>query len=186
MATQVTDTNSTAGAELGRGDVWALDPSESSAEFAVKHFWGLITVHGSFDRLDGVLIVDGDGSRAELTAAADSVNTGRQKRDEHLRSADFFDAERHSTVAFYTPDVTKIVGAIPSGSVTIGGQLTAAGRSIPVQVEAEVELQGDRLVIDGRTVVDRTELGMTWSPLGIAKREAALRVKAVLVGVRRP
>ena len=72
---------------------WIIDPAHSSAEFRVPHFWGLVKVKGHFDRIDGWLEVDDNGSRRlELVIDAASLNTGNHKRDEHLRSADFLTA----------------------------------------------------------------------------------------------
>src|ERR1700733_11731217 len=80
---------------------WRLDPANSSAEFRVPHFWGLLTVKGHFDRLDGGLDADLDGpQRIELTIDAASVSTRNRQRDRHLRSADFFDVDRHPQLCF--------------------------------------------------------------------------------------
>ena len=69
---------------------WAVDPEKSSVEFAVKTFWGLTTVRGRFERFDGWYDADPDRQSIELTIDAGSLNTQNGKRDEHLRSADFF------------------------------------------------------------------------------------------------
>jgi polyisoprenoid-binding protein YceI len=73
---------------------------------------------------------------------------------------------------------------ITDGTVTIAGELTAAGKTVPVEFEASVRNSGDRLEIEGGTTVDRTLFGMTWSPLGMAQRDAALHVKATLAPIR--
>jgi polyisoprenoid-binding protein YceI len=62
------------------GSHWRLERAESVAEFRVKHFWGLITVVGHFDRFDGTLDVDADGTpHIVLTIDADSLDTGNAK-----------------------------------------------------------------------------------------------------------
>ncbi|MDQ6731076.1 MAG: YceI family protein [Actinomycetota bacterium] len=68
---------------------WRLDPAGSNAKFQVQHFWGLITVKGHFDRLDGWLEVDRGGRRRiELNIDATSVRTRNPMGDWHLRAAD--------------------------------------------------------------------------------------------------
>ena len=80
---------------------WRLDPVQSTAEFRVPNLLGSGKVKGTFDRLHGWLEIGGDGRRRlELTIDADSLNTGNDKRDEHLKSADFFDTQRHPDVRF--------------------------------------------------------------------------------------
>ena len=86
---------------------WTLDPDKSSAEFAVKHFWGLITVRGHFNAIEGELSIDPAGAVAgELRINAASVDTGNKQRDKHLRSADFFGADEHPQVV-YTPSAKR-------------------------------------------------------------------------------
>src|SRR5271170_3419766 len=75
---------------------WSLDPAGSTVDFHVKHFWGVITVHGHFDQIDGQGTVDeAGGISGELRIGAVSLSTKNAKRDQHLRSAEFFDAEHH-------------------------------------------------------------------------------------------
>ena len=102
---------------------WVIDPAHSSAEFRVPHFWGLVKVKGHFDRLDGWLEVDDNGShRLELIIDATSVNTGHRKRDEHLRSADFFDTERHPDLHFVSSQVSNA----DDGHLHVHGELLAS------------------------------------------------------------
>lgn len=80
---------------------WRLDAATSSAEFRVPHVWGLVTINGHFERLDGWLELDDNSlGRLELTNDSASLNTGNPKRDAHLRSADFFDTEHHPEARF--------------------------------------------------------------------------------------
>jgi polyisoprenoid-binding protein YceI len=82
---------------------WSIDDAESSIEFAVKTFWGLTTLHGRLDRFDGWYEVGPDATTVELTIDADSLDTGNETRDKHLRSADFFRAADYPQVGFSTP-----------------------------------------------------------------------------------
>ena len=83
---------------------WQLDPKRSSVEFRVRNFWGLATVKGHFDEYEGQLDLSSRPA-IELTIDAASVQTGNDKRDRHLRSADFFDAEHHPGVQFRSESV---------------------------------------------------------------------------------
>ncbi len=158
---------------------WVLDPAASTAEFAVKHFWGLVTVRGRFDRLAGEGVVDAAGTfSGQLTMEAASVNTKNSQRDKHLRSADFFDAENHSSV------VLTVTKGEPQddGRVAAQGTLEAAGRSAPVGLTADLEVTGDNAVtLRADLEVDRTIFGMTWSPLGMAAKQATGTVVARFV-----
>ena len=101
-----------AGALLDDGTVagrWVLDPAGSRAEFHVKHFWGAVTVHGSFGQITGEGSVGPDGTvTGRVCIEASSLGTGNKKRDEHLRSADFFDAGRHPQVVLTVTAATPV------------------------------------------------------------------------------
>ena len=79
---------------------WTADPSRTTVEFEVKHWWGLHAVRGRFRSFDGAYVVGPGGSEIELTIDAASIDTGCAARDRHLRSADFFGAEQHPQVRF--------------------------------------------------------------------------------------
>ena len=159
------------------GTRWRLDASASGAEFRVPHFWGLATVTGLFGRLDGWLEVDEHGRwRMELTLDAASLNTGNRKRDEHLRSSEFFDAERHPVVRFRSSSASYQGG----GRLHVDGALEAAGERAPLEVKTTVAQADAELEIDAAATVDQRRLGMTWSPLGLARTPTALTVHAHL------
>jgi polyisoprenoid-binding protein YceI len=159
------------------GTRWRLDPSGSSAEFRVPNFWGLASVEGRFQRLDGWLEIDDDHQwRMELTLDAASLDTGNRKRDRHLRSADFFDVQHHPEVRFRSSSVNDHGG----GRLHVEGELEAAGERARLQVEVTVKHAAGRLDFDAAASVDQRQLGMTWSPLGIARTPTALSVHARL------
>jgi polyisoprenoid-binding protein YceI len=159
------------------GTRWRLDPSGASAEFRVPNLWGLASVKGRFQRLDGWLEVDDDDQwRMELTLDAASLDTGNPKRDRHLCSADFFDVQRHPEVRFRSRSVTDH-GA---GRLRVEGELEAAGELARLQVEATVKHADGRLELDAAAIVDQRQLGMTWSPLGVIRTPTAVSVLARL------
>ncbi len=160
---------------------WRLDPDRSTAEFRVPNFWGLMKVKGRFERLSGWLEIGEQGERRiELTIDATSLNTGNDKRDEHLRSAEFFDTERHPTVRF----VSTSVGAQVDGRIHVEGELLAAGHRVVLELEPMLRQTADGLQVDASTTLDQRELGMTFSPLGMTRTPANLTVHADLTPER--
>jgi len=160
---------------------WRLEPARSTAEFRVPHFWGLVKVRGRFERLSGWLeLGKQDERRLELTIDATSLNTGNSKRDEHLRSREFFDTEHHPTVRF----VATSVGDPVDGRVRVDGELLAAGRRVALELDPTVRKTAHRLQLDASTRLDQRELGMTYSPLGMTRTPATLTVHADLTPER--
>jgi polyisoprenoid-binding protein YceI len=173
----MTITRSTPDIQQLAGTRWRLDPSRSTAEFRVPNVWGLTTVRGRFQRLDGWLEIDDNRRwRMELTLDAASLDTGNRRRDRHLRSADFFDVEPHPEVRFRSSSVNDR----GDGRLHVAGELEAAGERAPLQVELAVEHADGRLDLDAAATVDQRRLGMTFSPLGAVGTPTALSVHARL------
>ncbi|MGH3600615.1 MAG: YceI family protein [Pseudonocardiaceae bacterium] len=83
-------------------------PAGGQLRFCVKATWGLSTVNGRFSSFEGAPRVQDDGAApGELTVQVASLSTKNKRRDEHLRSADFFDVERHPTIRFSANAVTS-------------------------------------------------------------------------------
>ncbi|MHB8631219.1 MAG: YceI family protein [Candidatus Limnocylindria bacterium] len=157
---------------------WQIDTSHSSVTAAVKHMM-LTTVRGGFSGTSGVIDFDPakpEAGRVELRIAAASVNTGDQKRDGHLRSADFLDAENHPEIVFVSTKVT------PKGKdeLVVDGDLTIRGTSKPVSVNVELlgiaadPRAGQRAGFDAKLSFDRTQWGLTWNmpiPSGVLVSE---------------
>ena len=171
--TQTTTTPAVA-ARLADGS-WRLDPARSSVAFHVRHFYGLMTVRGEFVDYDGTLDL-GATPAVELTIHATSLDTKLAKRDEHLRSQDFFDVERHPQVRFVSARA-----ALDGDALRVHGQLHAAGRQIPLTLDATVREIDGELEIEAVTEADHRELDMTWSPLGILRAPSKLIVRGRLL-----
>jgi polyisoprenoid-binding protein YceI len=163
-----------------RSGSWRLDPARSSVEFQVRHFYGLMTVKGHFDRYNGTLDLDAQPA-VELTVDADSLDTKLAKRDAHLRSAEFFDIAKHPQVRFVSDSIEH-----NGETARVHGTLHAAGRRLPVDVDATLREAGDELEIEAVARVDHRELGMTWSPLGIVRAPSTLIVRGRLVRTAAP
>ncbi len=156
---------------------WTADPSRTTVEFEVDHFWGLHTVRGRFHRFDGVYVVGTAGPEIELTVDAASVDTGISARDRHLRSADFFDVDEHPHVRFTSTHVT----GIGNGRVRVSGDLDVAGTSVPLAFDASVRMIGAELEIEATATIDQRRFGMSQGPLRNVRPSAKLHVKAHLV-----
>lgn len=157
---------------------WTIDPSHSSVGFSVRHMM-ITNVRGEFQRLAGEVRFDpGDLDASAVTATIEvaSINTREAKRDEHLRSADFFDAERFPAITFAskriarTGDGYEVVGDLTIRDVT---------REVRLAVEDVTAEHADpwgnrRIGASAKTKIRRSEFGITWN--------AALELGGVLVG----
>jgi polyisoprenoid-binding protein YceI len=154
---------------------WRADPHRSSVEFRVRAMWGLVTVEGHFDDYHGELNLSADPA-IELTINAASLQTGNRRRDEHLRSDDFFDVEQNPQVRFSSDSVN-----LQSETLKVRGHLTARGRSLPLELEARVREIDGELELDATTAASHRELGMDWNPLRTISRRSKLSVRAHLI-----
>src|SRR5215470_8166249 len=114
---------------------WTADPAHTTVGFSVKHL-GISNVHGTFAGVDGTLVVDSDDlATAKISGSikAASVNTNEAPRDEHLRSADFFDAEQYPELRF---ESTAIEAA--DDELTVRGNLTIHGVTNPITLTGEI------------------------------------------------
>jgi polyisoprenoid-binding protein YceI len=142
---------------------WTVDPAHSRVEFAVKHM-GIATVRGNFATFEGKLAIGPDGAHASGTAETASINTDEPQRDAHLRSPDFFDAERFPEITFASTRIRHVKG--PTFAVT--GNLTI--RDVTREVELEATVEGadtdpwgnERVGIRVRGSINRTDYGLKW------------------------
>jgi polyisoprenoid-binding protein YceI len=154
---------------------WRIDPARSSVEFNVKGFWGMATVTGRFSRYHGTLDLSTEPA-IELSIEADSLETANAKRDSHLRSSDFFDAEKHPYVRFVSERAT-----LEGERLHVRGRLHARGGSIPLELNATLRSIGEDLEIEAATEADHRQLGMTWNWLGMIRIPTKLMVTGRLV-----
>ena len=150
---------------------WQIDPDRSSVEFRVKTFYGLATVKGRFSRYHGTLDLSEEPA-IELTIEAGSLDTRNKRRDKHLRSEDFFGAERYPYVRFVSERA-----ALDGDRLTVRGRLHARGASAPVDVDAKLRRDGDGLEDRRRRRGRPAELGMTMRLLGLVGRPSTLIVQ---------
>jgi polyisoprenoid-binding protein YceI len=171
-------------------ETWTLDTSHSSIRFSVRHLV-IAKVHGRFARWTGVLTGDQAVPTSwslDVHIEAASIDTNEPKRDEHLRSADFLDAEHFPELTFRSRSVEKV----DDKHLRVAGDLTIRGVTRPVTFDTELLGQAkdawgnDRLGFEAKTALERKHFGLVWNQVlesgGLAvadKVEIALEVEAV-------
>jgi len=146
---------------------WQLDAAASTVGIKHKTMWNLVTVKGTFGAVSGQGEVRGDGSAVgTLTLDVASLDTKNAKRDTHLKSADFFDADNHPEITF----AVRSAELRDEDKVHVIGQLTARGISRPQSFTARlVGADADALTLDAEFSVDREQFGMGWNQLGMIR-----------------
>jgi polyisoprenoid-binding protein YceI len=157
---------------------WNIDPSHSTAEFSVRHMM-ITNVKGRFGKLEGTVEYDPahpELSKFEATIDAASIDTRDEKRDAHLRSADFFDVENHPKLTFTSREVKKT-----EDGFTAVGDLTMRGVTKPITLEIEGPTEptkdpwgNTRIGASAHAKINRKDWGLNWN--------AALEAGGVLVG----
>ena len=151
---------------LSQAATWKSDSAHASVQFAVRHLM-VATVRGTFDKFDVTAIIDEDDisrSSVDATIEVASINTRNQKRDDHLRGPDFFDAAKHPTITFKSKAVEKM----QDYSYKVTGELTLMGvtREVVLDVtgspQAVTDLRGKpRLGGAATTTINRTDYGLS-------------------------
>jgi polyisoprenoid-binding protein YceI len=141
---------------------WAIDPPHTTIEFLVTYA-GVVTVRGRAPFVEGT-IHGGDAPSLEGTVSVAGLTTFDETRDTHLRSPDFFDAERHPELRFVSASIEE-----RDGEVIVHGDLTIRGVTKPVELRGTVTgpvvdpWGRERLGLDLTTTVDRTDFGVSWN-----------------------
>lgn len=148
---------------------YSVDPAHSQVGFVVRHM-GFSKVRGRFSEFEGTIEMESgslESLRAEANIEAASIDTRSDQRDEHLRSADFFDSENHPRLTF----TTREVRASGDDRFTILGDLTIRGTTRPVELKAEFLGEGvdpwggSRIALEARTKINRKDFGLTWNQM---------------------
>jgi polyisoprenoid-binding protein YceI len=178
------------GLALAQASTWTIDPSHTHASFTVRHMV-ISSVRGEFGKTAGTVKLDEkDPTKSSVEAVIEtaSINTREQKRDDHLRSPDFFDAEKNPKITFRSTQVEK---AGP-GKLKVKGDLTMNGVTKPVVLDVEgptpaiVDMQGNtRRGIAARTTLDRKDFGLDWNKMveagPVVGDEVKVEIEAELV-----
>lgn len=146
---------------------WDFDPAHTRIGFSARHAM-VTTVRGSFNDVTGRLYADLDDmstSYAEVTLRTASVDTRNQQRDDHLRSADFFDVERWPEIRFRSTQVEEV----EERAYMVSGDLTIRDVTRPVTIPIElVGVQTDatgalRAGFEGSRRINRRDFGLEWN-----------------------
>jgi polyisoprenoid-binding protein YceI len=147
-------------------DTYKLDLSHSSVAFTVRHMV-IANVRGNFKEFEGTVLYDPADvtkSSVEVTIKTASIDTDNTQRDTHLRSADFFDAEKFPTITFKSKSVEKKGdGYVLNGSLTLRG--VTKDVAIPFEVLGVVKdpYGNTRLGAHGELTINRMDYGVSWS-----------------------
>jgi polyisoprenoid-binding protein YceI len=163
----VTDATSTADVYAPEGwtaGTWTIDSAHTTLTFAVRHL--MSRVRGTFTDVSGQIVTSADplGSAVTAVVAVSSVSTGNQMRDDHLRSADFFDAGRYPAMTFTSRALREV-----DDCWVLSGNLTIRDVTRPVHLEVEflgtdpTGMQGEtRIGFSASATVSRRDFGITF------------------------
>lgn len=142
-----------------------IDPAHSKVGFEIPHLV-ISTVEGQFSKFDGAITIDSklEKSKANLNVEVATINTDNKDRDDHLRSADFFDVAKNPKMTFV---VKKVLGS--ADSLKLVGDLTLKGKTKEVTLDAKYlgdvnDAYGNQKIAFTATgKINRKDFGLTWS-----------------------
>lgn len=171
---------------------FVVDPDHASITFKVKHMM-LATVTGTFNHVEGWIDVDPNDlttAKAEGVIDVMSIDTRNKKRDDHLKSDDFFAAEKHPTIKMVLKRVFK-----KDGQWWAEADLTIRGITKPVQFPftftgpVKDPMGNDRIAVEGSFTIDRFDYGLKWNKVletGALVVDRTVRVEFQIEGVHKP
>src|ERR1700690_3687586 len=145
---------------------YVTDPAHTSFGFSVKHL-GIATVRGKFNDFEGTLVIGDDPSSAKVSGVAKtaSIDTGEPQRDDHLRSADFFDAGANPELRFEPTSGRRL----DEENFAVVGNLTMHGVTAPLTLNAEFQgaevdpYGNERVAFEITGKLERSEWGMKFN-----------------------
>lgn len=147
------------------GEIYTIDPVHSNVTFTVRHI--VSRVSGQFGEFGGTVTIDFanlDASSVEFTIQTASIDTRNEKRDNHLRSADFFDVEQYPEITFTSSKITKV----DDDSYVVAGTLTMRGVSKDITLTVDylgsmAAMGGTRAGFELGTTLNRKDYGVSWN-----------------------
>ena len=144
---------------------WAIDPVHSEVSFVVRHMM-VSKVRGRFDTFEGTIVTAEDPLASSVTASVDlsSINTGQEQRDAHIRSADFFEVEKHTHMTLASTGIRA-----EGDHFLLDGDLTLKGVTKPVTFKLEVSgfgpdaYGGTRCGFSAQTAINRMDFGVAFN-----------------------
>ena len=165
-----------------RAETYQIDPNHSSATFSIRHI--VSQVKGRFTQMSGAIVYDEkEPEKSSVTAkiAAASINTDNEKRDTHLKSADFFEVEKYPDITFQSKSVKK-----EGDRLKVTGMLNMHGVEKEVMLDVEPlgvaeAMGGTRAGFEVTTTLNRKDFGINWNkPLGVGALMLGDDVKVTL------
>lgn len=159
-------------------ETYNIDPAKSTIEFKVRNM-GIMNVTGTFDKFRGTVFVDDKDvskSKVDVSIETASINTGINRRDNHLRSNDFFDVDKFPTMTFVS---TRIEGS--SGKLKLIGNLTIKGvtKSVELHVDGPQTVSGSqRRTASAVATINRQDFGVSWG--GVIGDEVSIKINVEL------
>ena len=159
--------------------VWRFDPAYTTVEFSVRNLW--YTVRGRFRKLEGSIVLDEtdlSGSSVLARIDARSIDTGNKRRDAHLQSADFLDADNFPEIEFRS---TRVARGKDRDSIELEGNLTFRGKTSTValqvnEMDRSRSPRGEEYVYySATTEIDRVDLGVKYGR-GIIGRKVRVTI----------
>ena len=155
---------------IASATTWTIDPEHSTVGFKIRHMM-VSNVTGNFEKHSGTVEIDDrDVSKSKVNATIEvaSINTNVRKRDDHLKSADFFDAAKYPTMTF----VSKKVATAGKDRLKVTGDLTLHGvtREVVLDVEGPTAESKDpwgniRRGATATTKINRKDFGLAWNKI---------------------
>ena len=144
---------------------WTIDPVHSEVGFTVRHMM-VSKVRGRFTSFSGKIVTAADPLDSSVTTeiALDSIITGQEQRDAHIRSADFFDVENHPTMTYRSTGVRR-----HGDGYVVDGQLTLKGVTKDVPLALELNgfgpdaFGGTRAGFTATAEINRRDFGVNWN-----------------------
>ncbi|WP_406174831.1 YceI family protein [Streptomyces canus] len=146
--------------------VYTIDPAHTTVGFSVRHAM-ISNIRGRFDRLEGLLLLDGSApsrSTAYVSVQTDSIDTGIQERDAHLRGPEFFDSATFPLMAFRSTSIVQ-----RGDEFRLTGSLRIKDVELPLDIDlvlggAADDVDGQRRVgFEGTATLRRSDWGLTWN-----------------------
>jgi polyisoprenoid-binding protein YceI len=152
--------------------VWKVDPSRSTIGFKAKSMWGLAPVKGQFTEFSGDgQITDTQTVFGRIDVKVASVDTKIRKRDDHLRSPDFFEAEKFPEISLVVTGAEAVDGDV----VDLRAQLTVKGTTAPLPLQTKVTVLDDGAVrVTAQATIDRSDFGVDGNMMGMIPDKATI------------
>lgn len=147
-------------------DKYAIDVDHTSIGFSIKHLM-ISTVKGKFNDFSGTILYDEKDitkSSVSISIKVESIDTDNKKRDDHLRSADFFDAAKFPEITFKSSKIQKKgKGWVAVGTLTIRGVSKEVTIPFEITGKAKDPWGMTRLGVDAHLKIDRRDFGVAWN-----------------------